>query len=421
MDRPQDPGASRWRQWCYAAAAVGIVGLLVTVGLLWERQHVDPSTNGTVETVELCGYGQIRPVRSIDDYPPEVVKAADQAFSDIGTDLRARTLPRAQAVGLYLQMVQAVREAGKQFERSERTCEDAACIQRQTRAAAQAAAPAAQSLARLAASGQDPTIYALAIYGCRLNKDDACAQLSKSRWAQLAPDNAVPWLWLAAEASAKQDEAAMFSALQRAAHAKTSDYEWGAILDAAEHPRALELAPAVRVVLLSTLIGIYSAFPAPDYFKLIEECAKNQPAAPARRQLCDDLATMMTERSASMLELGVGTKIGEWIGWPTDRLQRLRDEKDAIQLLAAGDWQPEDLYSCRFVEFAEARVREFATLGELRAGRQRIAAGGRPASALAAEWRESQQRQREAAQRQVPSGASDAAGRSADGKAPALR
>jgi hypothetical protein len=398
MARPHDPIASRRRRWRYAAAAAGMVGLLVVVALWWQRERVGPASGAGADTVELCGYGPIAPVRSIDDYPADVVKAAEQAFTAIGAELRAQNSPRAQALGLYLQIVQSVRQAGQDFERREEKCDDAGCIQRQIRAAAQAAAPAAQSLARLAASAQDPTVYALAVYGCRLNQDDACAQLSKSRWAQLAPDNAVPWLWLASEAHASKDEAALINALQRAARAKTSEHEWSAILRTAEHAQALELAPAARAVLLGRLIGIYSAFPAPAYLELTEECAKDQLAAPARRQLCDELATMLTERSASMLELWVGTKIGEQVGWPPDRLQRLRDEKDAIQRLSAGDWQPEDLYSCRFVEFAEERVRELATLGELRAGRQRIAASGRPASELAREWRQLQQ-QREAALR----------------------
>lgn len=366
--------------------------MLALVAFLLARQN--PARDAT-EAVELCGYGRIAPVGTIDDYPADVVAAANRAFDSIGAELRAQAAPRAQAIGLYLQMVQSVREARLDFERREKSCNDQDCIRRQTVAAAQAAAPAAQALARLAVSAADPTAYALAIYGCRLNQDGACAQLSKSHWAQLAPDNAVPWFWLAEEARARKDEPAMIRALERAALAQTSDYAWGVILEPAAHPQARALPPASRVVLLSTLIGIYSALPPPSYLPVTQFCASERLADSVRRGQCDDLASMMTERSASMLELSLGTGLGERLGWNAERVQRLGDEREAIFLLSMQGWQPEDTYSCGFVEYVEARVNDLATVGDLRAGRQRIAASGRSAGALAHEWRELQQ-QREA-------------------------
>ena len=257
-----------------------------------------------------------------------------------------------------------------------------------------------KSLARLAVASQDATAYALALYGCRLNREGACAQLSAARWAQLAPDNAVPWFVLADEAHAQKDDTALIEALHRASRAKTSEYDWAAILALAEHPRATALDPASRLVFLSTLIGIYSAFPTPAYLATGQACAADRLGEPQRRQLCSDLATMMTERSGSLLEFSLGTTIGERVGWPPARVQQLRDEKEAIFMVSAQDWIADDVHSCRFLEQIEARTREFATLGELRAGRQRVAASGRPANALAAEWRELQRRQREAATRQ---------------------
>jgi hypothetical protein len=184
----------------------------------------------------------------------------------------------------------------------------------------------------------------------------------------------------------------MISALQRAALAQTSDYAWGAILEPAAHPQARALPPASRVVLLSTLIGVYSALPPPSYLPVTQFCASERLADSARRGLCDDLASMMTERSASMLELSLGTGLGERLGWNAERVQRLGDEREAIYLLSMQGWQPEDTYSCGFVEFVEARVNDLATVGDLRAGRQRIAASGRSARELAHEWRELQQR-----------------------------
>lgn len=380
------------------------------------------ASNGkTAGTVELCGYGRVGPIRKIDDYPPGVVAAAEAALDRIAADLVSQPQPRQQAIGHYAQLVAAMRTAGAEFERRNPQCDDEACARRRRLAAEEAHAPFAQALARLAVASQDPTAYALGVYGCRLNRAGACAQLTTARWAQLAPDNAVPWFVLAEEAHQNRDEAALAEALHRAARAKYSDYDWGAILALADHREAVALAPASRLVFLTTLFGIYAAFPTPGYLATSQACSHQRLGDAARRQLCSDLATMMTERSGSLLEFSLGTSIGERAGWPAEHVQRLRDEKDAVFMVSANDWIADDVHSCRFLQQLEARTREFATLGELRAGRQRIAASGRPASALAAEWRESQQRQREAAQRQVPFGVPDAAGRSADGKAPALR
>jgi hypothetical protein len=372
-------------------------------------------------TVELCGYGRVAPIRTIDDYPAGVVAAAEAAMERIAADLLGRPQAREQAVGHYAQLVAAMRAAGAEFERRNPQCDDEACARRRRQAAELAAAPAAQALARLAVASQDPTAYALALYGCRLNRDGACAQLTAARWAQLAPDNAVPWFVVAEEAHQGKDEAALAEALHRAALAKFSDYDWSALLVMADDPKASALAPASRLVFLTSLIGIYAALPTPGYSAASEACSRERLGDAARRQLCGDLATMMTERSGSLLEFSLGTSIGERAGWPAERVQRLRNEKEAVFMVSARDWIGEDVHSCRFLEQLEARTREFATLGELRAGRQRIAASGRPVTALAAEWRELQVRQREAVQRQEAAGAPDAAARSAQGTAPAPR
>jgi hypothetical protein len=435
--------AHRRRAWI---AGVFVFAVLLLVVLAWLRNDpqrrgaqtvsgttpavraiVAPSESGAAPggesagAVELCGYGRVGSIRTIDDYPPGIVAAADAAMDRIAVDLLSQPQPRQQAIGHYAQLVAAMRVAGAEFERSNPQCDEEACARRRRQAAEEAHAPFAQALARLAVASQDPTAYALGVYGCRLNRAGACAQLTTARWAQLEPDNAVPWFVLANEAHQNKDEAALVEALHRAARAKFSDYDWGTILAAADHREAVALAPASRLVFLTTLIGIYSAFPVPPYLAASQACERERIGDTARRQLCSDLATMMTERSGSLLEFSLGTAIGERTGWPAERVQRLRDEKEAMFMVSANDWISDDVHSCEFLRKLETRTREFATLGELRAGRQRIAASGRPVTALAAEWRELQVRQREALQRQEAAGAPDAAARSAQGTATAPR
>ena len=265
-------------------------------------------------------------------------------------------------------------------------------MQRRWKVASEAAGPHAQTLARLAVASQDPGAYALALYGCRLNRDDgACAQLSAAHWAELEPDNAVPWFYLAEDAASRKDEAALSEALFRAAHAKTSDYHGSTILAMSEHPAARELASAPRLVYLSQLLGIYAALPAPPYLAVSQACSADRMADSTRRQQCLDLATMMTERSKSLIEFSLGTAIGERGGWPADRVQRLRDEIDAISFIGQSEMLADDVHSCRFLELLEVRTRELHALGELPAARRKISKSDRSVAVLAQGWRDLKQ------------------------------
>lgn len=342
-------------------------------------------------TIELCGYGKTQPIRTTGDYPPEIVKAAEQAFSSVADSLVSDGPPKSQAVGLYAKLVVAMRRASDVNQGLNAECTDEPCVQRRWKVATEAAAPHSQKLARLAVASQDPGAYALALYGCRLNRDEGtCGQLSAARWAQLEPDNAVPWFYLAEDAASRKDAAAQSEALLRASRAKTSDFHGSTVLAMAEHPAARELSAPARLVYLSQLLGIYAALPAPPYLAVGQACAADRMADPTRRQQCLGLATLMTERSRSMLEFSLGTTIGERGGWPADRVQRLRDEADAIAFIEQSNLQAEDVHSCRFLEQLEIGTRELATLGELPSARRKLAASDRSAAVLAQGWRDLQ-------------------------------
>lgn len=341
--------------------------------------------------VELCGYGSNRPIRSFGDYPPEVVKAAERAFSSIADSLASEREPRSQAVGLYAKLVEAMRRASEENQGLNADCADEPCVQRRWKVAREAAAPHSQKLARLAVASQDPVAYAMALYGCRLNSDEGtCAQVTAARWAQLEADNAVPWFYLAEDATSRKDEAALGGALLHASRARISDFHGSAVLAMGEHPAARELAAPARLVYLSQLLGIYAALPAPPYRAVSQACDADRMADVTRRQQCVDLAMMMTERSRSLLEFSLGTSIGERGGWPADRVQQLRDEKDAISFIAQDSVQAEDVHSCRFLEQLEAGTRELTTLGELPSMRRKLATSDRSAVALAQAWRDLQ-------------------------------
>jgi hypothetical protein len=321
-----------------------------------------------------------------------VIKAADVAFSSVADDLASQSHPRTQAVGLYAKLVVAMRRASEENRALSGECSDEPCVQRRWKIASEAAGPHAQTLARLAVASRDPGAYALALYGCRLNRDDgACAKLSVAHWSEIEPNNAVPWFYLAEDAASRKDEAALSEALSRASGAKTSDYHWSTVLAMAEHPAARELAPAPRLVYLSQLLGIYAALPAPPYLAVSQACSSDRMADLTRRQHCLDLATMMTERSKTLIEFSLGTSIGERGGWPADRVQRLRDEIDAISFIGQTEMLADDVHSCRFLELLEARTGELHSPGELPSARRKIAASDRSVAVLAQGWRDMKQ------------------------------
>ena len=378
--------------------------LAVVAWLALDRSGLGPASPDRPGGVELCGYGSTHPIRSTSDYPPEVSKVADAIFAIVADDMASHSHPLSQAVGLYAKLVAAMRRASAENRGLAGDCTDEPCRQRRWKIAQEAAGPHSEKLARLAVASTDPSTYALALYGCRLNTDDgACAQLSAKRWSQLEPNNAVPWFYLAENAASPKDEAALNEALFRASRAKTSDYHWSMVLAMAEHPAARELASAPRLVYLSQLLGIYAALPAPPYLAVSQACSADRMADSTRMQQCLDLATMMTERSKSLIEFSLGTAIGERGGWPPDRVQQLRDEIDAISFIGQSEMLADDVHSCRFLELLEGRIGELNALGELPSARRKVAMSDRSVAALAQGWRDlKQQRSGESAPGSMP-------------------
>ncbi|MBC7995326.1 MAG: hypothetical protein H7Z15_19010 [Rhizobacter sp.] len=87
-----------------------------------------------------------------------------------------------------------------------------------------------EQVARLAASSQDPFVYAMAMEACKgrsASDSGSCRLLSTAQWVRLDPDNAVPWRALAAEARDRDEPLAELSALQFADRAARSDVHAG--------------------------------------------------------------------------------------------------------------------------------------------------------------------------------------------------
>lgn len=323
------------------------------------------------DLVEVCGLGHVPRQPSGEVYPPAVTAAANAAFEKAAAELAASSIPLQRAVGLYVQ----------------------ATIEDRRVALSEAARAATAELARVAVSSRDPAVYALAFYRCNkagaaTTADASCSLISAGNWAQLEPDNAIAWLYQAS--AVRGDERARDEAIFRASRAQASRLHWNSV-GALTESRVMKQQPAeTRGLLHSQAIGIHSAFALPDFRPVMSYCSPARTGDAARRQVCSDLAAVLTDRSTTVLELSIGTRLGARMGWPADRVAALRDRADAIQAQLSSQANRNDSSSCRFLATLESHNADLYRYGELAAAERRIRASGRSVEQLAQQWREEQ-------------------------------
>jgi len=196
-------------------------------------------------------------------------------------------------------------------------------------------------LADLAARSSEPAVIAIALEACA-ERPAACGAAAPARWAELEPANAAPWLLLAHEAEASGDDAALAAAVARIAQASTLDWHDG---DLAE--RALRAIPPGASALERTLdvhaiAGAREDWAAPAYDGLVAWCTDDdRRRAPA----CDAAAQLLVRHASRPAEARLGARLGRDLGWPAQRLQALRLQRDALGRAGAGLVAADD-YGC---------------------------------------------------------------------------
>jgi hypothetical protein len=204
--------------------------------------------------------------------------------------------------------------------------------------------------------------------------------LSRAQWARLDPDNALPWLELAAESP--HDGEAEADAMHRAASAQRSDAHAGLLPSLVE--RALGGAtPLQRTLALSASWSAQAAWAPARSGQAYAWCSAEALVDANRRQTCEELAEILTSRSTGLAEMAVGIAIGRNLGWPAERSSLEQQEHDA--LTGAGRFPAVGLdLSCPGVERVQAWMRRLAAEGEVQAAREALADSG----ASVAQWME---------------------------------
>ncbi len=319
-----------------------------------------------VSGVDICGFG---PVQLADDdpYPLQRLPAALRlaALDSAETQLQADADPRVRAAGLLIGARGRPQRSRAQIE----------------------------GLARLAAGSQDPLVYALALQACQgLAQVDAgaCQLLSRAQAAQLDPDNAMPWLALAAEAAARGEADAEHEAMRRAAQAQRI----GAPLDALPALVGRALAPPQPA--LARTVGLAAAFALHDGWRLLPAgsaqarayCLNDAAEDDAvRAPSCRALALLLLARGPALADLGAGLALGRQWALPPAVLAAPQQEHDA--LLEAGVSPPDPTEpGCAAQAAQSAWAERIAQAGERQAMRDEMRRAGRSVE----EWSERHRR-----------------------------
>ena len=367
-------------------------GFAQTLLQLAEPQPVSATAELKPGEVELCDYGRVS-LRDDDEMPATVRADAALALDRAAAELMASGIDRNRALGLKLRMAAAVRPIQNRALQQQPDClTNANCAARLDDVSAIAAAPWVESMAKLALTTTDANAYGQAFQAC--SKGDSskraasCKLLSPDRWAQLDPHNAAPWLYVANAAHERKDAAAVEQAAYKIATSRVSDIRWGsdyAVMQShaiAEQPRYTQIAASVDVV------GSSVKSPIPNYQSLTSLCARESMNDDNRRRLCSDMGEMFVQRDTSLIGFSVGIALGERAGWDRERIENLRDEREALTSMHAATLGGERLFSCGWFEKFDAWSRDVARHGEMGAARARIKASGRGISELAQDRRE---------------------------------
>jgi hypothetical protein len=345
-----------------------------------------------------CGKGEFR-VNVVNgfpdpDLPPSIYQAAQDSLLNLAKQVAGSSVPKERALGELIEMMAGLSGVQQTPGNVVSACSpnDEQCHAEVSRARAEAVRPHADAIARIASTTNQPDVYALGFYACgwsgAFSEEGRCALLSAGQWARVEPDNAFPW-FLAADAAAKRgDLAARNEAFFRASKAAHLDSHQSVFADLMRSDPMRPEASEAQTGIAITIMGIVAARPFPWYRSLLSFCGANEVSEPNRRQVCSDLAELMTDRSDLQSHLTAGMRIAERVGWPENRLAALRDRRDALMQISMQRLAAKTT-SDRCGSFANlsASMAKVLRLGDMEAGRQYLAASGSTVAQLAQAWR----------------------------------
>ncbi|MBI5258035.1 MAG: hypothetical protein HY855_16150 [Burkholderiales bacterium] len=285
----------------------------------------------------VCGHGIVKSVEVAPESPGEPSR------QDLPEDLKQRLADDMDAQLAGLRPAPGVRRGPAAFALLQERLDD---------------------LVTLAVNERDPLALQWASKVCAKSHDTACARLPPRLWVSLEPDNAVAWIWLA-----RQDISALAEALHRIQLASRYDDGSGRLLQAVDAGLPADTPLSLRAWALfkalsqeaTALSSMHEAASVADW------CAKARVADANRRQPCGALAELMVGQGRDLLTRSIGVSLGNWAGWPAERVNRLRAEVTAVRDAAPRRFAALDVdgpYGCRTAAAMVTYARAIGELGE---------------------------------------------------------
>jgi hypothetical protein len=178
------------------------------------------------------------------------------------------------------------------------------------------------ALADAARQTADPAVYAMALQACR--RGDAatipasCGMLGAGQMARLDPLNLVPWLEVANEAAARNDAGGVAEATYRASLAEVSRLRDFRFADLALSAIPDDWSPREVMLAQAKVFDIHISLTLPSYLAVVRYCGKEMMHDANRRETCQRVARVLTAHGETLVDYGIGRRIGEWAGWPAE-------------------------------------------------------------------------------------------------------
>jgi len=284
-------------------------------------QHVPVYTPRPPVVDELCGVkGAAQKRAGNESFAQHVMRVTQTGIGAWKSALAASDDPRRQAVGLALENA----HPDAPGEQSKDT-------------------PVNNSLVLLAIDTNDPVIYALALNQCAEGGYNMaagpCQGLSWEHWASIEPDNAAPWLNIAAKADSFGDQQGVDEALAKASKASRIDTYGSTVVAIALNALPPDMAPLDKSVAGAEVISALGiATPALHIAATL--CSDMAIEEPTRRQQCTSITNDLAARATTLIDVAAAGLLARRLGFPADRQTELELERrnSARAFLALSPW-----------------------------------------------------------------------------------
>jgi hypothetical protein len=248
-------------------------------------------------------------------------------------------------------------------------------------------------LVQLAMGAGDAAVYAMAMHACNTYAGDgsgACQRLSLEQWARMDPDNAVPWLLIAGKARVTHDARAEAEAFGKAARAHKTDRYDDSLFDFAAAEQPTDISALEQWYMAIEVIGIESATGLPEYTTTVNHCSIEAMQDSQAKEECNALAELLVTKGTTLVDLGLGMKIGARAGWSTARIDALSQQRKALSYAIAQSVPTgnDNMWTCRGVDLGLRYIQRRLRLGEVGAATEALERSGETLQQSAQNWDE---------------------------------